>query len=108
MNAWRWTLSDLGYATLRLDSFGGRGLHQISTEQGAVSQFAQIYDAYRVTEALSSDRRFAADKVIVMGFSRGGTASLYAGLTRFNEMYGPKSGKIAGYIAFFPCMQFRT
>lgn len=106
VNGWRNALTAMGYATLRLDSFGGRGIKQISTDQAAVSQFSQIYDTYRVVEVLGADPRVAADRVVVMGFSRGGTAALYGGLARFHELYGPASGAIAAYLPFYAACNF--
>lgn len=106
VNGWRNALSGMGYATLRLDSFGGRGIKQISTDQAAVSQFSQIYDSYRVVEVLGADPRIAADRFVVMGFSRGGTAALYGSLARFHELYGPASGTIAAYLPFYAACNF--
>lgn len=106
VNGWRSALSDMGYATLKLDSFGGRGLTSIGADLAAASSFTQVYDAYRVVEHLSGDPRIDADRFVVMGFSRGGIASLYASLSRFHEAYGPQAGRIAGYLPFYPSCNF--
>lgn len=106
VNGWRSALQAMGYATLRLDSFGRRGLTSIGADLAAASSFTQVYDAYRVVEQLSSDSRIDPNHFVMMGFSRGGTASLYGSLKRFHELYGPKTGKIAGYLPFYPSCNF--
>lgn len=106
VNGWRIALSVMGYATLRIDSFGRRGVQQTSTDLGAVSQFAQIFDAYRAVELLSADARINPEGLVLIGFSRGGTTALYASHQRFHELYGPKTGKIAGYLPFYPACNF--
>jgi len=106
VSAWRLALSTLGYSVIRLDSYTGRGLTQASTDQSSVSQFAQIYDAYRLVEALANNPHVDPRRVVLMGFSRGATAALYASLARFNEMYGPQAGAIVGHIPFYAGCNF--
>jgi dienelactone hydrolase len=104
--AWKDALSRRGYGTARIDSYTGRGLGQVSTNQAAFSQFAQVFDVYRLVEALSADPRIDRDKLVLMGFSRGGTTALFASLARFHELYGPKSGAIAAYLPFYAGCNF--
>lgn len=106
VNGWRSALQAMGYATLRLDSFGRRGLSSIGADLAAASSFTQIYDAYRVVEQLSADPRIDPERFVMMGFSRGGIASLYGSLKRFHELYGPKTGRVAGYLPFYPSCNF--
>jgi dienelactone hydrolase len=106
VNAWRSFLNGAGYGTVRLDSYGGRGLTQASTDQAAISQFAQVYDAFRLIEVLAEHERIDPNRVVLMGFSRGGTAALYASLARFHELYGPKTDSIAAYLPFYPSCNF--
>ncbi len=106
VNGWRSALQAMGYATLRLDSFGRRGLTSIGADLAAASSFTQVYDAYRVVEQLRADPRIDPDRFVMMGFSRGGIASLYGSLKRFHELYGPKTGKIAAYLPFYPSCNF--
>lgn len=100
--AWRRALERQGIATLRLDSFGGRGIGALETDQSGLGLLTQIYDAYRAVEVLAADPRIDPDRIALMGFSRGGTAALYAAMRRFHAMYGPARGRIVAYIPVYP------
>lgn len=99
---WEQALSAMGIATFVLDAFTGRGLVSTSTNQGVLGRLAMTYDAYRVLEVLEKHPRIDAQRIAVMGFSRGGQAALYTSLKRFQRMHGPASGRdFAAYIPFY-------
>lgn len=107
--AWAWS-QDIwrqGFATLRLDSFTARGATDVSTDQNQFGQFTQTYDVYRAIEAVAADPRIDANRVVVMGFSRGGTATLLSAMRRFEEAHGPGDLSIAGHLSFYPVCNFQ-
>jgi len=100
---WEQDLLAMGVATFVIDSFSSRGIVSVNDDQAQLGRLAQIEDAYRALEILQKHRSIDPEKVMLMGFSRGGQAALYASLKRFQEMHGPASGhEFAAYVAFYP------
>ena len=100
---WAREFNALGVATLIVDSFTGRGIVSTGGDQDQLSRLAGVIDAYRALELLAKHPRIDANRVMVMGFSRGGGAAHWTALKRFLAMHGPKDGLMfAGHIALYP------
>lgn len=106
IGAWRYYLNGLGITTLRLDSYTARGLEEVSTDPAASGYFTQLYDAYRAADALAADPRIDGARIVFLGSSRGGIASLYSAMTRFEEAFGPKDATIVARVSFYPLCNF--
>jgi len=102
IDAWARWLNDLGVATFVLDAFSGRGLVNISADQGKLGRLNMIADSYRALELLSRHARIDPQRIAIMGFSRGGNAALYASVKRFQRMHLAQGLGFAAYIAFYP------
>jgi dienelactone hydrolase len=98
---WADELNGMGVATLMLDSFTGRRIVSTGDNQAQLGRLAMIVDAYRSLELLSKHPRIDPARVALMGFSRGGQATLYASLKRFQRMHGPRGVEFAGYLPFY-------
>ncbi|MDR6472184.1 dienelactone hydrolase [Paraburkholderia graminis] len=100
---WEQDLLGLGIATFVVDSFSGRGIVNLLSNRGELGLLAQVEDAYRALALLQKHARIDPTRVVLMGFSRGGRAALYANLKRWQHMHGPATNaEFAGYIAFYP------
>jgi dienelactone hydrolase len=107
---WARELNSLGAAAFILDSFTGRGIVSTNSDQDQLSRLVMVLDAYRALELLGKHPRIDPQRVMVMGFSRGGGAAHWAAQKRFLAMHGPTGGlQFAGHIAFYPtCNRFFT
>lgn len=100
---WEQDLLGLGIATFVVDSFSGRGIVNLLNNRGELGLLAQSEDAYRALALLQKHPRIDSTRVVLMGFSRGGKAALFASLKRWQRMHGPATNaEFAGYIAFYP------
>ena len=102
VDRWAQELNEIDVAALLLDCFTGRGIVQTITDQSQLASLAMIMDVYRALDLLSKHARIDSSRIVVMGFSKGGFAALYASLNRFRRMYGPAGVEFAAYIPFYP------
>ena len=87
---WAQVLNQAGYASLVVDSFTGRGLVQVSTDQARLGRFAGVLDAFRSYEVLARHPRIDPDRIAFLGTSRGGTAVIYTAMKRFQALWSPQ------------------
>jgi dienelactone hydrolase len=99
---WTRTFNAMGVSTFAIDGFTGRGLTAVSTDQASLGRLNFILDIYRALELLAKHPRVDPDRIVLMGFSRGGQAALYASLTRFNKLWNKSGVQFAAYIPFYP------
>jgi dienelactone hydrolase len=99
---WTRTFNAMGVSTFAIDGFTGRGLTAVSTNQASLGRLNFILDIYRALELLSKHPRVDPDRIVLMGFSRGGQAALYASLTRFHKLWNKSGVQFAAYIPFYP------
>ena len=102
MEVWTRQLNSLGISTFVIDGFSGRGLTSVSQDQAKLGRLNFILDIYGALEILAKHPRVDPDRIVLMGFSRGGQGALYASLKRFHEMWNRSGAQFAGYIAFYP------
>jgi dipeptidyl aminopeptidase/acylaminoacyl peptidase len=83
IEAWAHQFNTIGISTFVLDGLTGRGLTNVNTNQALLGRLNFIVDIYRALEILAKHPRVDPDRIVLMGFSRGGQAALYASLDRF-------------------------
>jgi dienelactone hydrolase len=102
VDRWARELNGICIAAFLLDCFTGRGIVQTVTDQSQLGNLCMIVDAYLALEQLSKHPRVDPSRIVLMGFSRGGSVALYASLSRFQRMHGPAGMEFAAYIPFYP------
>ncbi len=88
---WVHQFNAMGISTFVIDGFSGRGLTAVGPNQALLGRLNLILDIYRSLDILAKHPRVDPDRIVLMGFSRGGQAALYASLDRFNRLWN-KSG----------------
>jgi len=91
-----------GYAALTVDSFGTRGVAKTVDDQLLVSDLTMMADAYAALELLAADPRIDADRIGLLGFSKGGTVALYAANERLAAALSPGGRRFAAHAAYYP------
>jgi len=102
MDPWVRHLNSMGISTFVIDGFSGRGLTAVGPNQALLGRLNFILDIYRSLEILAKHPRVDPDRIVLMGFSRGGQAALYASLDRFQKLWNKSGAQFAAYIPFYP------
>jgi dienelactone hydrolase len=102
MDPWVRHFNAMGISTFVIDGFSGRGLTAVGPNQALLGRLNFIVDIYRALEILAKHPRVDPDRIVLMGFSRGGQATLYASLERFHKMWNKSGAQFAAYIPFYP------
>ena len=101
--SWARDLNAMGIAAYILDAFAGRGIVSTVEDQNQLHSLAMMVDAYRALDVLAANPRIKADKIAVMGFSKGAVAAVYSAMDRFRGMYGG-GNRFAAHLGFYtPC-----
>src|ERR1700738_5037268 len=100
--AWVHKFNTMGISTFVIDGFPGRGLTVVGPNQALLGRLNLILDIYRSLDILAKHPRVDPERIVLMGFSRGGQAALYASLDRFNKLWNKSGMQFAGYIPFYP------
>ncbi|MGM3422143.1 dienelactone hydrolase family protein [Pseudomonas benzopyrenica] len=99
---WQRRFNQVGIATFAVDGFSGRGITSTATDQAQLGRLNFVLDDYRAGALLARHARIDPGKIILMGFSRGGQASLYAAMARFDKLWKSQDFQFVGYLSFYP------
>jgi len=101
---WAKVANEMGVAAFLLDMFTGRGIVNVGSDQEQLGFLTMINDAYRALDLLVQHPRIDPSRIAVLGGSRGGRATLYASMKRFQRMHGTPGREFAAYLPFYaPC-----
>jgi dienelactone hydrolase len=96
---WIERLTNWGYVTFRVDSFGPRGESSVCTKLLAVAPWTRAQDAHDAKSYLATLPFVEGNKIAVMGSGTGGWATLYSVNkgTSFQERGNPFRAAVALY-----------
>ncbi len=100
--AWVKQFNAMGISTMVIDGFTGRGLTVVGPNQALLGRLNLIIDIYRSLDILAKHPRVDPDRIVLMGFSRGGQAALYASMERFHKLWNKSGVQFAAYVPFYP------
>jgi len=101
--SWAYEFNKAGIASFVVDSFSGRGLTQVSNDQGKLGRFAGVLDSFRAYEELAKHPRIDANRIALIGTSRGGTAVIYTAMRRFQKTWSPQFRAVATFPLYPSC-----
>ncbi|MDB5776285.1 MAG: dienelactone hydrolase [Herbaspirillum sp.] len=104
---WAPYFNHLGFAAFVVDSFTPRGVTRTVEDQTLVSRAANTVDAFYALKFLAADPRFDANKIGIIGFSRGGNAAIETATRTFKDHVLPenKDLQFAFHIPLYPGCQ---
>jgi dienelactone hydrolase len=100
--AWVHQFNSMGISTFVIDGFSGRGITSTNTNQALLGRLNLIVDTYHALDILAKHPRVDPNRIVLMGFSRGGQAALYASENRFQKLWNKSGLQFAAYIPFYP------
>lgn len=102
---WAQELNQIGVAAFLLDCFSGRGITSTVGDQSQLHNLNMMVDAYKALEILTKHPCLDANRIAIMGFSKGAFAAVYTSIERFRQLYGPADGShFAAHIGLYtPC-----
>jgi len=95
-------LVERGVATLVIDSFSGRGIQSTVGKQNTLAVDAMVVDAYTGLGLLSTHPRVDSQSIAVIGWSKGGIASLWSARKSFRRRLATADQHFAAHVAFYP------
>ena len=101
-DVWARQFNAMGISAFMLDSFTGRGLTVVGPDQSQLGRLNLSLDAYRALDVLAKHPRVDPKRIVLMGFSRGGQATLYASEMRFQKAWNRSGLTFAAYLPFYP------
>jgi len=100
LDYWPKQFNAAGIAVFTLDMFGPRGVQSTAEDQSQVPFAADVADAFAALRLLATHPRIEPQRIAVMGFSRGGAATLRASVERIIASQKLPDG--LRYAAFIP------
>ena len=96
-------LGTIGIASLVVDSFGPRGISHSGQDQTRITEATIMADAFNGLALLAKDSRIRADRIAVIGFSKGAAVALYSATAEIAQAVGrAQAPRFAAHLAYYP------
>lgn len=99
---WADRFVDLGIAGFIVDSFNPRGIKDTAQDQSRLSPAANVADTLAALKLLATHPRIDAQRIGVIGFSRGGQVATYTALEPIRRSVVDGELQFAVHIPFYP------
>jgi dienelactone hydrolase len=96
------SLVAIGLAVFVVDSFTARGVDDTIGDQGAVTPYSMLVDAYQALALLRTHPRIDSARVALVGWSKGGMVADWASRERYRAQLAPAGVAFAAHAAFYP------
>jgi dienelactone hydrolase len=91
-----------GMAVFLIDSFTARGVGDTLGDPGAVTPYSMLIDAYQALILLQAHPAIDAERIAIVGWSKGGMVADWAARVRYREMLLRQGPAFAAHVAFYP------
>lgn len=104
VHEWRYAQMFLerGIAVLAPDSFAPRGVERTSKDESLVTEASMIADAFSGLEYLAEKPEIDADRIGIMGTSKGGVPAIFTAMQEVRQRFGVDEARFAVHIAYYP------
>ena len=100
LDYWPKQFNAAGIAVFTLDMFGPRGVQSTAEDQSQIPFAADLADAFAALRLLATHPRIDSKRIAIMGFSRGGIATMRASIEKIIAAQNLPDG--LRYAAFIP------
>ena len=100
--AWAQRLNAWGIAAFIVDSFTLRGIAFTSEDQSKLAPVAGAIDAFQALKLLATHPAIDAERIGVMGFSKGGGVSMHTAFDQVRRSVIDGPLKFAAHVPFYP------
>ncbi len=104
---WAELFKAVGIAAFVVDSFSPRGIQQTATDQGQLSNAANVADALFALKLLAAHPRIDPKRIGIIGFSRGGAAAIYTALEPYRAGVIDNDTHFALHVPLYPSCSSR-
>jgi dienelactone hydrolase len=100
-------LTDIGIAAFVVDSFGPRGFSETTSGQGRLSMAGSTADTLHAVGHIRNDPRIDGNRIGILGYSRGGHASVASHHRAIQQAVLGRSDTISAHVALYPALNPR-